>query len=145
MTMHLASHAYSTISNRKHQPKHTKANVARWTEDCRKHNKLMKRLGEPALSLAEYIDYVHGKRKMPNPAKDRSAFKPYTPPSTPVYRRGDTSHIPSRDSGVGVAAKVEPQRYTGTLVKGIATMHKSNAVPVIDDEQAKDIARMRRG
>ena len=26
--------------------------------------------------------------------------------------------------------------YTGTLVKGIATMHKSNAVPVINKEEA---------
>jgi hypothetical protein len=30
------------------------------------------------------------------------------------------------------------------MVKGIATMHKSNAVPVFSDEQAIDIARMRR-
>lgn len=39
----------------------------------------------------------------------------------------------------------ETLKYTGTLVKGIATMHKSNAVPVIDEEQMKDISRMRRG
>jgi hypothetical protein len=39
----------------------------------------------------------------------------------------------------------ESLKYTGTLVKGIATMHKSNAVPVIDEEQMKDISRMRRG
>lgn len=42
-------------------------------------------------------------------------------------------------------AKRESMKYTGTLVKGIATMHKSNAVPVIDEEQMKDISRMRRG
>ena len=40
--------------------------------------------------------------------------------------------------------KKESPKYTGTLIKGIATMHKSNAIPVINDEQAKDIARMRR-
>ena len=39
---------------------------------------------------------------------------------------------------------VEKKTYTGTLVKGIATMHKSNAVPIIDQEQATDIANMRR-
>jgi hypothetical protein len=144
MTMHLASHAYNTVRNRKHKPKMTKANIAKWTEDCRLFNKQMKQLGQPRLTLEEYIDYVHGKRKMPNPAKDRSAFKPYTPPSTPVYRRGDTSHIPSHDNGIGVAAKTENMKYTGTLIKGIATMHKSNAVPIIDDQQAKDIASMRR-
>ena len=41
-------------------------------------------------------------------------------------------------------ARKEPQKYTGTLIKGIATMHKSNAVPVINDEQAKEISSMRR-
>lgn len=41
--------------------------------------------------------------------------------------------------------KPEPKRYTGTLIKGISTMHKSNAVPVINDKQAKEIANMRRG
>jgi hypothetical protein len=35
--------------------------------------------------------------------------------------------------------------YTGTLVIGISTMHKSNAVPIIDQAQAEEIARMRRG
>jgi hypothetical protein len=35
--------------------------------------------------------------------------------------------------------------YTGTAIKGIGTMHKSNAVPVFSDEQARDIATMRRG
>lgn len=34
--------------------------------------------------------------------------------------------------------------YTGTKVKGIGTMHKSNAVPIFSDEEAKDIAHMRR-
>ena len=44
----------------------------------------------------------------------------------------------------GACRKKETIKYTGTLVKGIATMHKSNAVPVIDEQHAKDIARMRR-
>ena len=35
--------------------------------------------------------------------------------------------------------------YTGTAIKGIGTMHKSNAIPVFSDEQARDIATMRRG
>ena len=35
-------------------------------------------------------------------------------------------------------------KYTGTLFKGIAQMHKSNAVPVIDKQAAIDIANMRR-
>lgn len=34
--------------------------------------------------------------------------------------------------------------YTGTYVIGIGTMHKSNSIPITSDQQAKDIARMRR-
>ena len=46
--------------------------------------------------------------------------------------------------GNGNTAKKEPMRYTGTLVKGIATMHKSNMVPVSKNADAKEYATMRR-
>ena len=47
--------------------------------------------------------------------------------------------------GEGMRRK-EPMKYTGDLIEGIATMHKSNAVPVMKGtNQAKDIAKMRRG
>jgi N-acetylglucosamine-6-phosphate deacetylase len=58
--------------------------------------------------------------------------------------RNTTAHIKSLDSGLGVATLPPAKVYTGTMVKGIATMHKSNAVPVFSDEQAVDISRMRR-
>lgn len=57
--------------------------------------------------------------------------------------RSTTAHIKSVDTG-GVATLKPTNVYTGTMVKGIATMHKSNAVPVFSDEQAVDISRMRR-
>jgi hypothetical protein len=34
--------------------------------------------------------------------------------------------------------------YTGTAMKGIGTLHKSNAVPIFSDQEAKDQALMRR-
>lgn len=36
-------------------------------------------------------------------------------------------------------------QYTGTKMLGIGTMHKSNSVPVFSQEEAEDIAKMRRG
>jgi hypothetical protein len=62
---------------------------------------------------------------------------------TPVGRT-NTKHIPSLNTGAGVAVLAPAKIYTGTKVKGIATMHKSNAVPVFSDEEAIDISRMRR-
>lgn len=52
---------------------------------------------------------------------------------------------PSMNTMRGNTAKKEPQQYTGTLIKGIAQMHKSNAVPIINKEQAVEVAKMRRG
>lgn len=60
------------------------------------------------------------------------------------YRR-ETPNIPSLNSHEGTCTKREAIPYTGTAMMGIATMHKSNAVPVFSEEQAKEISRMRRG
>lgn len=46
-------------------------------------------------------------------------------------------------SGV-MPTKIESPKYTGTLVKGISTMHKSNAVPILSESEAKEHASMRR-
>ena len=58
--------------------------------------------------------------------------------------RNTTTHIKSVDTGGGSATVPTPKIYTGTKVKGIATMHKSNAVPIFSDEEAVEISRMRR-
>ena len=63
---------------------------------------------------------------------------------TGVTDRAGTAHIPSVNTG-GNATLAPAKVYTGTKVKGIATMHKSNAVPVFSDEEAVEISRMRRG
>lgn len=60
------------------------------------------------------------------------------------YRRGDTSHIPSHMGTGHACGRVSAPQYTGTLIKGISTMHKSNAVPIISEEEAKEHASMRR-
>jgi hypothetical protein len=56
-----------------------------------------------------------------------------------------TAHIKSLDTGhKGAVRTADIPRYTGTKIKGIGTMHKSNAVPIFSDEEARDIASMRR-
>lgn len=68
----------------------------------------------------------------------------YTPPQM-KFRGAATLALPSLNTGVGIAAKTEAPVYTGTKVKGIGTMHKSNAVPIFSDEEAVEISTMRRG
>jgi hypothetical protein len=74
----------------------------------------------------------------PAPKKQKLEYKL----NVPAER--STRHIPSRDTG-GNATLAPAKVYTGTMVKGIATMHKSNAVPVFSDQEAIDISKMRRG
>lgn len=81
------------------------------------------------------------KRKLlPPSSKPKTVFKDFTPPA----HTRETKHYPSLDTGIGNTARKESPRYTGTLVKGIATMHKSNAVPILNEQDATDISRMRR-
>ena len=56
----------------------------------------------------------------------------------------ETPKIPSRDSGYYNTFKKAVLYYTGDKMKGIGTLHKSNAVPIFTDEEAKDQAKMRR-
>jgi hypothetical protein len=98
------------------------------------------------------LNYDMNGRKRKRKVVKGETYKKYKPTFQPLQR---TSAPPRRDEGVvyksvdmsnkpSVAARVEPQKYTGTLIKGIATMHKSNAVPVLNEQEATDIAQMRR-
>ena len=79
-------------------------------------------------------------------------YQKYDPPA--FSRLEDSDGGFRRDEPVYASVGVEvgsyncgapnKNKYTGTLVKGIGTMHKSNAVPVIDEEQMRDLATMRR-
>jgi len=55
-----------------------------------------------------------------------------------------TDHIPSRDTGVSVAARPADKVYTGDECLGVAILHKSCLQPVFNTDSAKDIAKMRR-
>lgn len=79
-----------------------------------------------------------------DPKMPRGAFKPLS--LSPAYPPGrEPNNLPSRPDTPGtVAARKEDKIYTGTAIKGIGTLHKSNAVPVFTDEEAVDMAHMRR-
>jgi hypothetical protein len=63
-----------------------------------------------------------------------------------VLRPGamDFKSIPSREEGSAIATKPTRNVYTGDKLVGIATMHKSNLVPIFNTDAAEDVAKMRR-
>lgn len=87
------------------------------------------------------------KRKYDVKPKSKTVEPTTYRPERTVAPRGESVHYPSRDTGGGSATKpiVSTKVYTGTKMLGIGTLHKSNAVPIFSDQEAKDISTMRRG
>lgn len=86
---------------------------------------------------------VGGGRYKKHPSQD---FKPIQA-EVPRYVRGEEKVYKSADPHQSKGACTpQPQgkKYTGTLIKGISVLHKSNAVPILNKEDILEIARMRR-
>jgi len=134
MTMHLLGPAYTTTQTTRRKSKTTTAKQTKlandWLDDC----KFCKRLGIKPKTFEEYKQYRSGN------------YKPKLR-GTPLPEYNVSNHrekYPSGD-GIGVTFARTPNTYTGDKLIGIATMHKSNSVPVFSHEDAIEISRMRRG
>jgi len=129
MSMHLCGPALTTTGKKKGKKKFASAEHKRKAEQLDQEWKdLQKRWGVEA----------------DNRKRAKGLASPVWQPEKIAYRGSSEPKIPSLNSGLGVAILAPAKVYTGTKVKGIATMHKSNAVPVFSDEEAVDISRMRR-
>lgn len=131
MTMHLHHPALSYNGKKKGKVKFRNADEARKARELDAEWKALKKKWEVE---------AEDKRKSRAMKAETLTYKLSAPAG-----RDTGPRIPSLNSGAGVATMAAPKVYTGTKVKGIATMHKSNAVPVFSDEEAVEISRMRRG
>ena len=144
MTMHLVG-PYMTTTNykKRKQKKLTDNQRVKLEAEWRAYNKRMRQMNSHSMqfeTFEQYLSYVRGQYV---PSKKRETeFKEYKPDYS---YRGSENKIPSVGTGIGVATRKETVKYTGDLICGIATMHKSNAVPVMrGTKQAEEIAKMRR-
>jgi hypothetical protein len=128
--MHLCGPALTTTGKKKGKFKFRNAEEARKTRELDADWKdLLKRQG------VEQADRQRRRAMSAEPL----VYKLETP-----VGRTNTKHIPSLNSGLGVATLAPAKVYTGSAVLGISTLHKSNAVPVFSREEAIDISKMRR-
>lgn len=130
MTMHLVGPWLSTTGKRKGKKKWPSAEAKRQAEQLdREWQELKKKHG-----------LEQEQRK-----KQRALSAPIDSTKPMKYRGQDDPKIPSKQSWVtGAVASKPSQQYTGTKIIGIGTMHKSNAVPIFSDNEAKEISSMRR-
>jgi hypothetical protein len=144
MSMHLVGPYLTTTNYTKRKTKVTQGKMNQWLEEYRVRCKLNKRLKLPIVSFEEFIDEVHGRVKRTKTFKSSAAKNDATIENIREHREKYPS-LGMENISPDSCAKRENMQYTGTLIKGIATMHKSNAVPIINNEQAMEISRMRRG
>jgi hypothetical protein len=130
MTMHLAHPALTMGGKRKGKVKFRNA------EEARKARELDASWKELQKKWDVDADDRRRKRAM--------AAEPLNYKLTTPVGRTTTANLPSRVTPGGSTAPVH-KVYTGDKVLGIATMHKSNAVPVFRAEDAVEISKMRRG
>ena len=131
LSMHLEGPWLSTTGKRKGKKRFASAEHARKARDLEESWKeLLKRQG---------LELEEKKRKRAMSAESLTSVYSLKIPEG----RNTTAHIKSVDTG-GNATLKPVKQYTGTKIVGIATMHKSNAVPVFSNEEAHDIAKMRR-
>jgi hypothetical protein len=129
MTMHLAHPALTTLGKRKGKKKWASAEQKRNAEQLEREWQQLQDKWKTDLS----------DRKRERGLK----AKVYKPPVNP--RVAEIKKFSSIDTGIKGAVNIkQPMQYTGDKIIGIGTMHKSNAVPIFNDEAAKDISKMRR-
>jgi hypothetical protein len=128
--MHLEGPWLSTTGKRKGKKKFASA------EHARRARELDESWKELQKKWANELDDKRRARAMAAPTLNPVVNKPYIRDTGPK--------IQSLPFTGGPCTKAPEKVYTGTKVKGIGTMHKSNAVPIFSDEEAVDISKMRR-
>lgn len=160
--MHIEGPWLSTTNTKKKELKITKAQQQEIERGWRERNARLKQMGLPKETLEEYTDWLYGrgkktKRQESLRKETKTTFsgldKKTVQESKSECNKKSTEdkheeNTPSPKSlGLWITGPVSSKPspvYTGTKVKGIGTMHKSNAVPIFSDEEAVDISRMRR-
>jgi len=120
----------------------TKKKLVQLKSDHVEHNKWLASFGQPKITLEQFIAQVYGLNKV------STEFRPRTEKVSQISQAAEKhrEQYPSLKLDIinSNCDRRESPKYTGTLIKGISTMHKSNAVPVLSKDEMISHASMRR-
>ncbi len=167
--MHLEGPWLSTTATKKRATTLNKRQQEEMERGWKERNVFLRSINLPKETFEQYLDWIYGRGK-----KDKTKAKydtKYSPTVTKVSA-SQTRFIDSGKSNgqipndetkreeevrvvsetprslsswiTGPVASKPSPTYTGTKILGIGTMHKSNAVPIFSDEEAKEVSSMRR-
>tara|TARA_R110001632_G_scaffold80132_1_gene179356 strand:- start:361 stop:768 length:408 start_codon:yes stop_codon:yes gene_type:complete len=104
------------------------------------HDKWLKKMGAHPSQRSKIGDKCYGSTAGSNPVREGSI------PSSSAKPFMTVGNLTSKFPVGNLTSKRKENFYTGDQLVGVATLHKSNMVPVRkDSNDAKEIARMRRG
>jgi len=140
-SMHLVPGMTSLVT-KKRKIKITKTRMLELKEEHRLHNKKYKK--DPYLApvmvmdFDTYVKWRFGKLKTKKKDRGQYVGEPM------INNRVSTTRTKTKVEP-HVCARKEPKVYDGERkLIGIGMLHKSNLVPIFDEEHAKDLAKMRR-
>lgn len=102
--------------------------------DFKNYNKHARTFGFKEKTFEEYKALKSG-RYRPKIKNGKSSLE-----ATTMIRK--SPQVPSGELVSYHAVNTDGKFYTGTLIKGISTLHKSNAVPVISYKEMEDHSKM---
>ena len=120
MSMHLMPVYYNNLNSKKRKKPFRKAG---WQKGQEAHDKWLMDRG------------VH-----PSQLKNKTKNSGIKAPNYKEHSRA----LPTSDYTGPIVGKSKSNTYTGSFITGIATMHKSNMVPVNKNTKGADYATMRR-
>jgi hypothetical protein len=168
MTMHL-ERGLSTTSTKKRKTKITKAQQEEFERGWRERNKWLKGLRLPKETFEQYMEWLHGKGTKAT-SKERYIPENKETSSTTSAGKTNTPNVGNvgspKNNSIGkvkesvsedaiISSKLRPWKsapptaqpaptYTGSKMIGIAVLHKSCLQPIFSQEEAEDVAKMRR-
>jgi len=147
MTMHLVGPYMTTTNYKKRKKKQlSQKRLDALQIEWRQYNKRMRKSNMHSLqynTFEDYLAYVQG--NPPKRKKEEKEFKPYAPTKPNVRDTKEYPSLKTSNTIPGYCPKKETPTYTGDLIVGIGTMHKSNLVPIMrGTKQAEELAKMRR-
>jgi len=165
MSMHLCGPGLTTTSYKKRKQKVTKAQQEELERGWKERNVRLKQMGLSKESFDQYLEWVYGKGKKTKSQKahrdqdtkavaatrtKQSAFSDCNNTNSGSNPTHENSVV-TGDTGkgrnfwtTGACKTKQTPAYTGTKIIGVAVLHKSCMQPIFSQEEAIDVAHMRR-
>lgn len=148
----------STTSTKKRKVKITKSQQEEFERGWRDRNQWLKEMKLPKETFEQYMDWIYGRgKKEKNKTTNNTKYAPPIAEARQHVRYSSGYKLSGKEDSKttnavynnppgwsGGCTKKPAPTYTGTKIIGIGILHKSCLQPIFSQEEAIEIAKMRR-